>query len=181
MGYYDGNTVTAMWQYAQHFAMSDNAYTDTYGPSTPGVLNLVAGQTNGMQIVAASKNPSTLAAVSYYIGDGAGGLTMINDVDPGYDVCSVPKDQAMMTGKNIGDLLNAARRDVGRLHGRLQPGNQKCERHDRMQAQHAFDGGGHRCRRLHRAPQLVPVFRVDRQSQSCPPEFDAGDRLYVRA
>ena len=33
---------------------------------------------------------------------------MINDVDPGYDVCSVPKDQAMMTGKNIGDLLNAA-------------------------------------------------------------------------
>ena len=109
MGYYDGNTVTAMWHYAQHFAMSDNAYTDTYGPSTPGLLNLVSGQTNGMQIVAASKNPSTLAAVSYYIGDGAGGLTMINDVDPGYDVCSVPKDQAMMTGKNIGDLLNAAR------------------------------------------------------------------------
>ena len=25
MGYYDGNTVTAMWHYAQHFAMSDNA------------------------------------------------------------------------------------------------------------------------------------------------------------
>jgi phospholipase C len=106
MGYFDGNTVTALWYYAQHFAMSDNAYDETYGPSTPGALNLVAGQTNGMRIVAASKNPSTLAAVSYYIGDGAGGLTMINDVDPGYDVCSVPKDQAMMTGKNIGDLLN---------------------------------------------------------------------------
>ena len=109
IGYYDGNTVTAMWHYAQHFAMSDNAYTDTYGPSTPGLLNLVAGQTNGMQIVAASKNPSTLTAVSYYIGDGAGGLTMINDVDPGHDVCSVPTDQAMMTGKSIGDLLNAGR------------------------------------------------------------------------
>ena len=107
MGYYDGNTVTALWRYAQHFAMSDNAYADTYGPSTPGMLNLASGQTNGMRIVAASKNPSTLAAVSYYVGDGAGGLTMINDVDPGYDVCSVPKDQAMMTGKNIGDLLNA--------------------------------------------------------------------------
>ncbi len=26
MGYYDGNTVAAMWNYAQHFAMSDNAY-----------------------------------------------------------------------------------------------------------------------------------------------------------
>ncbi len=117
MGYYDGNTVTALWYYAQHFAMNDNAYADTYGPSTPGMLNLVSGQTNGMRIVAASKNPSTLAAVSYYIGDGAGGLTMINDVDPGYDVCSVPKDQAMMTGKNIGDLLNAGRVTWGGFMG----------------------------------------------------------------
>jgi phospholipase C len=108
MGYFDGNTVMAMWQWAQHFAMSDNAYTDAYGPSTPGALELVAGQTNGMQIVKTSKKPSTLAAVSYYIDDGAGGITMINDVDPGYDVCSRPTDQAMMQGKNIGDLLNAA-------------------------------------------------------------------------
>ena len=38
MGYFDGNTVTALWHYAQHFAMSDNAWTDTYGPSTPGAL-----------------------------------------------------------------------------------------------------------------------------------------------
>jgi phospholipase C len=108
MGYFDGNTVGAMWQYAQHFAMSDNAYTDTYGPSTPGALEVVSGQTNGMQIVATTKKPSTLANVSYYISDGQEGWTMINDVDPGYDTCSVPKDQAMMQGRNIGDLLNAA-------------------------------------------------------------------------
>ncbi len=108
MGYFDGSTVTAMWRYAQHFGMNDNAWTDTYGPSTPGALEVVAGQTAGMKIVATTKQPSTLAAVSYYIADGQGGWTMINDVDPGYDPCSVPKDQAMMTGKNIGDLLNAA-------------------------------------------------------------------------
>jgi phospholipase C len=108
MGYFDGNTVTAMWQYAQHFAMSDNAYTDTYGPSTPGMLELIAGQTNGMKILATTKKPSTLAAVSYYVKDGQGGFTIINDVDPGYDSCSTPKDQAMMAGRNIGDLLNAA-------------------------------------------------------------------------
>lgn len=108
MGYYDGNTVTAMWNYAQHFAMSDRAFTDTYGPSTLGMLNISSGQSNGMTIVATTKQPSTLAAVSYYINDGQGGLTMINDVDPGYDVCSNPKDQAMMTGKTIGDLLNAS-------------------------------------------------------------------------
>ena len=100
MGYYDGNTVTAMWNYAQRFAMSDNAYTDTYGPSTPGALEAIAGQTNGMQIVKSSRN-------SYYVNDTQGGLTMINDVDPAYDLCSSATDQAMMSGKNIGDLLNA--------------------------------------------------------------------------
>jgi phospholipase C len=108
MGYFDGNTVGALWRYAQHYAMSDNAWTDTYGPSTPGMLEVVAGQTNGMKIVATSKKPSTLAAVSYYVDDGQGGITMINDVDPAGDVCSVPKDQAFMQGKNVGDLLNAA-------------------------------------------------------------------------
>src|SRR5260370_1660440 len=107
MGYYDGNTVAAMWSYAQHFAMSDNAYTSTYGPSTPGALNLVSGQTNGMQIVKTSKPAFTLAQYSYYINDGLGGFTMINDVDPAYDVCSSAKDQALMSRRNIGDLLNA--------------------------------------------------------------------------
>jgi phospholipase C len=43
MGYFDGNTVTALWNYAQRFSMSDNAYTTVYGPSTPGALNLDRG------------------------------------------------------------------------------------------------------------------------------------------
>ena len=34
MGYYDGNTVTALWNYAQHYAMSDNSYGTNFGPST---------------------------------------------------------------------------------------------------------------------------------------------------
>ena len=38
MGYFDGNTVTAEWNYAQFFAMSDNSYGTTFGPSTPGVI-----------------------------------------------------------------------------------------------------------------------------------------------
>ncbi len=99
MGYFDGNTVAAMWNYAQHFAMSDNAFADTYGPSTPGALNLISGQTNGMSIVASNAN-------YYYVNDGVGGYTMINDVDPAHDTCSSASNQALMTGKNIGDLLN---------------------------------------------------------------------------
>ncbi len=45
MGYFDGNTVTALWNYAQHFAMSDNSYGTMFGPSAVGALNLIAGTT----------------------------------------------------------------------------------------------------------------------------------------
>jgi phospholipase C len=34
LGYYDGSTVTALWNYAQHFALSDNSFGTTFGPST---------------------------------------------------------------------------------------------------------------------------------------------------
>src|SRR6185437_16660729 len=47
MGYYDGNTVTGMWNYAQHFAMSDNSWSDAFGPSTPGAIEVVSGNTFG--------------------------------------------------------------------------------------------------------------------------------------
>ena len=47
MDYYDGNTVTGLWNYAQNYAMSDNSWDTTFGPSTPGALNLISGQTHG--------------------------------------------------------------------------------------------------------------------------------------
>lgn len=107
MGYFDGNTVTALWHYAQNFSMNDNAYTTDYGPSTPGALDVVSGQTNGFQIVKTTKQPSTVAVPTYYINDGQGGYTLMGDVDPANDTCSSATDTGMLTGKNIGDLLNA--------------------------------------------------------------------------
>jgi len=103
MGYYDGNTVTALWRYAQGFAMSDNNFGNQFGPSTPGALNVVSGQTNGMTIVHST-------STSYYVNDTQGGFTLINDADPGNDTCSVAANgnQISMTGQNVGDLLNAA-------------------------------------------------------------------------
>ena len=62
MGYFDGNTVTALWNYAQHFAMSDNAYTDTYGPSTPGLLEGGLRPDQWHEDRRMTKKPSTLAA-----------------------------------------------------------------------------------------------------------------------
>jgi phospholipase C len=101
MGYYDGNTVTAMWNYAQRYAMSDNSYDTNFGPSTDGAINLVSGQTNG---VTTDVNPGGST-----IGDGSGGVTLISDADPVGDVCSTTTgEQVQFGGKNVGDLLNAA-------------------------------------------------------------------------
>jgi len=101
MGYYDGNTVTALWNYAQHYAMSDNSFDTTFGPSTPGALNLVSGQTNGV-----TGNINGTGAVT---SDGNRGLSDIGDADPIGDVCSTTTGEVFtMTGQNIGDLLNAA-------------------------------------------------------------------------
>ena len=45
LGYYDGNVVTGLWNYAQHFVLGDNSWGTNFGPSTPGALNLVTGDT----------------------------------------------------------------------------------------------------------------------------------------
>ena len=60
MGFYDGNTVTALWNYAQHFALGDESFTTTFGSDTPGMLNLVSGDTSNARAV----NPQTGATVS---------------------------------------------------------------------------------------------------------------------
>src|SRR5579863_10459501 len=100
MGYYDGNTVTAMWNYAQHFAMSDNSYDTNFGPSTPGAINLVSGQTGGV-----TGNINGTGAVT---NGGNCTTTDIGDADPLGDVCSTTTGELFsLTGQTIGDLLNA--------------------------------------------------------------------------
>ncbi len=101
MGYYDGNTVTALWNYAQRYAMSDNSYGTNFGPSTDGAVNLISGQLNG---VTTDLNPGGAT-----IGDGSGGLTLISDADPVGDMCSTTTGEVVQFGgKNVGDLLTAA-------------------------------------------------------------------------
>jgi len=110
LGYFDGNTVTAMWNYAQHFAMNDNSYSTTFGPSTPGVINLVSGQTNGVV--------ATLNGTGDEVDGGQGSLTVIGDPDPIGDICSnSTRNQVTMGGKNIGDLLSAANVSWGSFMG----------------------------------------------------------------
>jgi phospholipase C len=110
MGYFDGNTVTALWNYAQRFAMSDNSYGSTFGPSTPGAINLVSGQTNGVVDMRNGRGG---------VADGGNGsFTLITDPDPVGDACSAPTRMLVsMAGKNIGNLLNEAHITWGWFEG----------------------------------------------------------------
>jgi phospholipase C len=118
MGYYDGNTVTALWNYAQHFAMSDNSYSSTFGPSTPGAVNLISGQTNGAVGFAASNGANPGNTINNIVADGQGGFSMFGDSDPHGDVCSSTTNPTTeMTGKNVGDLLNAKNISWGWFQG----------------------------------------------------------------
>jgi phospholipase C len=101
MAYFDGNTVTAMWNYAQHYALNDHSFGSTFGASTQGAINLVSGQTNGAVAILGTPAADSMVA------DGQSGYTLVGDEDPYNDPCSSTSNTVQMTGKNIGDLLNA--------------------------------------------------------------------------
>jgi phospholipase C len=111
MDYYDGNTVTALWNYAQHFAMSDNAFGTNYGPSTPGALDVTSAQTYGVicgPAKATINDPACSVPPGYDASDltasaittspsgptsvadqpPAGPGTDFSDADPYFDICS---------------------------------------------------------------------------------------------
>jgi phospholipase C len=126
MDYYDGNTVTGLWNYAQNYAMSDNSYNTGFGPSTPGALNLVSGRTNGAYAVdpVTHKNVTDANVVSSANANGVG--TVINDPDPAFDDCSdanhtSKNNLAVATGPNVGDLLNRKSVTWGWFQGGFKP------------------------------------------------------------
>ncbi|MBO0822473.1 MAG: alkaline phosphatase family protein [Actinobacteria bacterium] len=107
MDYYDGNTVTALWNYAQHFAMSDNSFGTTFGPSHIGAINLVSGNNHG----AVTSQPTS------NVIDG----TQIGNVEPTFDDCPVSALNIHFTGRNIGDLLNQQGISWGFFSGGFRP------------------------------------------------------------
>ncbi|MCL2729098.1 MAG: alkaline phosphatase family protein [Actinomycetia bacterium] len=132
MDYYDGNTVTGLWNYAQHYSLGDNSWSSTYGPSTPGALNLIAGQTHGVISVdptTGTENPKQTTTPDPYtvLSPNAQGVgTVINDPDPAFDDCSDNSHTssnalAVMQGKNVGDLLNSKNVTWGWFQGGFRP------------------------------------------------------------
>ncbi len=131
MGYFDGNTVTALWNYAQHYAMSDNSFSTMFGPSTPGALNLVGGTTSPATLVALTPN----GKAANPSGNIAGGRrnpfiktgAAIGDPRPGFDDCVLTNAKLQnvtmitLTGKNVGDLLKAKDVTWGWFQGGFAP------------------------------------------------------------
>ena len=110
MDYYDGNTVTALWNYAQRFALSDNFFDTEYGPSTPGALNLIRGSASGVDH---DDVPGRL-----YNG------VLSSDLDPTYDDCgqsTASRPVVEIRGHNVGDLLNARGVTWGWFQGGFRP------------------------------------------------------------
>lgn len=113
MGYFDGNTVTAFWNYAQHFALSDNFHTTTICGSTVAAINLISGQPHG-------------ATIPFLIYQGLPivvDYTLTNDIDPAFDKCSATAQTVALTGVNVGNLLNAK----GVTWGWFQGGFANCQ------------------------------------------------------
>jgi phospholipase C len=120
MAYFDGNTVTGLWNYAQRFAMDDNSFGTMFGPSTVGAINLASGQT-GNAVIALTFSRGAIATTSQPV-------TITGDPDPGLDDCGADKGGSKtgqgtveLSGKNIGDLLNAKGVTWGWFQGGFAP------------------------------------------------------------
>jgi phospholipase C len=118
MGYYDGNVATALWNYAQHDAMSDNSYGTTFGPSAPGAINLAAGDTGRVDTSVGLTPPASNGNLA---ADGLGGYSLISDAQPYWDDCSLSATAVALKGTNIGDELNAAGLSWGWFQGGFRP------------------------------------------------------------
>ncbi len=120
MDYFDGNTVTGLWNYAQNYAMSDNNWDTTFGPSTEGAIDVSSGLSSDSYAVTPSGTKTTDAGA--ITSDG----TTYGDIDPYYDECSdsnhtSSNPEGVMTGENIGDLLNSKHVTWGWFQGGFAP------------------------------------------------------------
>ena len=196
MDYYDGNTVTGLWNYAQNFAMSDNSYGTTFGPSSPGAINVTSGTPMGPS--AARPAPSTRprpapcrpAAPPATPGQSRARVPAPCTATPTPTTTPArpprtarPPQDIQMGGQNVGDLLNQ-KDQLGLVPGGL--------RQPRLCGRPAVDGqpggGVHRDppehprahgQGLQPPPSAVPVLRVDGQPPA-PAAHLGGSRSATR-
>jgi len=134
MGSFDGNTVTALWNYAQQFAISDSYFATTFGQASLGALHLVAGDTSGVvcgpqasvyggqPACGAPGAPGPDSTAAPPAANGATG-TLVFTADPLWDACasSDASQRVAFSGLTIGDLLDGAGVSWGWFQGGFAP------------------------------------------------------------
>jgi phospholipase C len=88
-------------------------FNTVFGPSTPAAFNLIAGTTVG----GLPRNQFNDDGTPTGVVNG----TVVGDADPKVDDCSGKGVQIQMTGKNIGDMLNAKQITWGWFQGGFNP------------------------------------------------------------
>lgn len=82
MAHQDCGTVPFLWMYARRFALYDHIFQAMYGPSTPGNIDLIAGQTGQSQ---AARHPDEASASLYGPGE-----PVTNDAEPDFGPYAFP-------------------------------------------------------------------------------------------
>jgi len=93
--------------------MNDNFFGTMFGPSTPASFNLISDNAVG-----------GLPRNQFNDDDTPTGIvngTVVGDADPKVDDCSGKRVRMQMTGKNVGDLLNAKEITWGWFQGGFKP------------------------------------------------------------
>jgi len=82
MAHEDCTTVPFLWMYAHRFSLYDHIFQAMYGPSTPGNIDLIAGQTGQTQ---AARHPDEKFQSVFGTGE-----PVVNDADPEFGPYAFP-------------------------------------------------------------------------------------------
>ena len=82
MAHEDCHTIPFLWMYAHRFALYDHIFQAMYGPSTPGNIDLIAGQTGQTQ---AARHPDETFKTVFTPGD-----PVVNDAEPDFGPYAFP-------------------------------------------------------------------------------------------
>ncbi len=112
MAYVDCDTIPFLWNYANKFALFDNIFQTTIGPSSPNAIAMVAGQSGETQWV---KHPGATSAATY----GSVAVPITNDPLPG-----LPGAAAEYSGVASNPQNTTATADTGAAAGVPQRKNE---------------------------------------------------------
>ena len=84
MAHEDCTTVPFLWMYAHRFSLYDHVFQAMYGPSTPGNIDLIAGQSGQTQM---ARHPEQTAKSSFGTGE-----PVMNDANPDFGPYAFARD-----------------------------------------------------------------------------------------